>query len=183
MGARWTPEEDVILTRIWKTPGLLKIQIDELPRRSVEKAMQRASKDLKLGPKTKPQSQVEIEVRALMADHRTRTVKEISQKLGRSNAQTRRWVKAITSAGDFYVVKWQASPTGGEMEAHYRFGNGKSVPKPKTMTSSERSKKFRRNADPIEHAFKRKRYTLTQKLKKSLPRDPLMEAFFGRVAA
>lgn len=70
MAKRWTPAEQAILTEIWTTPCLLKVEIDRLPGRTYNTAVQHAINELKLGPKCPPVSKVFRQATELMAERR-----------------------------------------------------------------------------------------------------------------
>jgi hypothetical protein len=180
MAKRWSPEEKAILTKIWRSPVLLKTQMDLLPGRTCDTATQHATKVLNLGPKRPPASEVFRLANALMRDKRVRSAGEIAALIGRSHQQVRRVIQDAIERGEYRVVKWRASSTGGELEAFYRIGRGKSRPKPAPMNAAERGRKYRKRLGAKAYKVKRAKYTLVQKLTSTPPRDELMDAFYGR---
>ncbi|SDR47242.1 hypothetical protein [Paraburkholderia tuberum] len=180
MGKRWSPEEKAILTKIWRSPRLLKTQMDLLPGRTYDTAMQHATKVLKLGQKCLPSSQVFRLADALMTDKKARSAGQIAALIGRGHKQVRIVINVAVERGEYRVVRWTASTSGGELEAFYKKGGGKTVPRPARMTSAERSRKFRQRLGAKKYRAWRAKYKRTTRSKFEFPRDELMDALYGR---
>lgn len=177
MAKRWSPEENLILTRIWRSPALLKTQMHLLPGRTYGNANQHATKKLKLGLKCSPGSQVFRQADVLMGDNRPRTAREIAVLISRSAQHVRRVMQAAVKRREYRIVQWNQAPTGGEWQAIYRRGRGKSKPRPTPLTSAERGRKYRKRV-----AAQGVKTELSRVGKVSLvpPRDELMDALYGR---
>lgn len=180
MAKRWSPEEKATLTQIWRSPRLMKTEMHLLPERTYDTAIQHATKVLKLGPKCPPASEVFRLSHALMADKKVRSAGEIATLIGRGHQQVRRVLQDAVGRREYRVVRWHASTTGGELEAFYRIGRGKSAPKPAPMTAAERGRKYRKRLGAKAYKIKRAKYTSQQKLRFKPPRDELMDALYGR---
>ncbi|MBW0450863.1 hypothetical protein [Paraburkholderia phenoliruptrix] len=178
MGKRWSPEEKAILTKIWRSPRLLKTQMDLLPGRTYDTAIQHATKVLKLGPKCPPASQVFRLADALMDDKKVRSIKQISDLTGRSLHQIRIVLNAAVDRGEYRIVRWHASASGGELQAFYKKGKGPSKPRPARLTPAERSRRFRERLGRKKYKAWRSKYRSPQAI--ALPRDELMDALYGR---
>jgi hypothetical protein len=180
MGKRWSPEEKAILKKIWRSPRLLKSHMDLLPGRTYDTAMQHATKVLKLGPKCPPASQVFRLADALMADKKVRPIREIADLTGRSVHQIRIVLNAAVERGEYRIVRWSASTTGGELQAFYKKGGGRTLPRPARLTSAERSRRFRERLGQKKYNAWRAKYQRAQPKPFELPRDELLDALYGR---
>lgn len=181
MAARWSEEEEATLREIWRTPGLLKVQVDRLPRRNADTAQKHAEK-LKLGRKAHFASPLLDRIKALMADNMPRPVREIALLAAGSELHTRDMLRAAVERKEFSIPKYAPSPVNGNFEALYKLGAGRNAKKPRARTSAERCREWRRKQDPIEREFRAKRYELNRRIKAGVRPDPLAAALFGSAA-
>ncbi|WP_438391104.1 hypothetical protein [Caballeronia sp. DA-9] len=165
---------------IWASTKLLKQQMHLLPGRTAW-SIQRQAGILKLGRKTRTPSLLYDRICILMKDKEARTAKEIAALIFASYTQTKRLLREACERGEFHIASYRPRPINGTPTVVYRKGKGRNAAMAPKMTLAERARKFRREADPVEYAFKRKQYTLNQKINQGKVKpDELTNAFFGR---
>jgi len=180
---RYSEEEKQIVREIWASPVLLKQQMDRLPGRT-PCSVQRQAKVLELGRKNHSASPLYERICALMADKEARTVKEITNALFASQSRTNKLLRAACESGEFHIASYRPRPVNGTPTPVFRKGKGRNAKLAPAMTLAERARKFRRDVDPVEYAFKRRKYALNRKIKLGRVRPhALSDALFGRASA
>lgn len=180
---RYSEEEKEIVREIWASPVLLKQQMDRLPGRTPW-SVQRQATVLELGPKNHSESPLYERICVLMDDKEARTVKEIAAALFASQSRTNKLLRKACDSGEFHIAKYRPRPVNGTPTPVFRKGKGRNARRATVMTLAERARKFRMQVDPVEYAFKRRKYALNRKIKLGRVRPgALSNALFGRASA
>ncbi|MEP9322357.1 hypothetical protein PPMP20_04340 [Paraburkholderia phymatum] len=160
----------------------LKTDFDRLPGRTFAAVAKEASK-LGLGRKAKPIGPMFSLINRLMADRKPRTAKEVASALASRRTSVWEALDGAVKRGEYHIAGYGIHPDHARNEAAYVIGKGKSAVKPRPETSAERARRFRKEVDKVEHSFKRKQYTLNQKIKRGgVKRDSLSSALYGSAA-
>ena len=183
---RWTAEEEAKLRELWNSGKSFR-QIGAELGRSGEAAYR---KGLLLGLGSKPFTGDPSPTWALIvrvcADRRARTVHELAEAIGTSRHTIDYLMRTREEKGEAHVGDWQRRP-GSPVPCWLPFP-GKSRPKPRRLTNTERNRALRariKEEDPIRYKAMMDRNTLKRAARNgTIPkRRGLLLAMYGRGAA
>ncbi|GLC92333.1 hypothetical protein Tamer19_17410 [Cupriavidus sp. TA19] len=179
---RWTNEEEARLRQLWTTGKSLKVIGAELGRTA--DAAYRKGKAMGLGSKpfegeTSPTWMLLTRV---CRDRRGRTVHEMAQATGTSRYTIDQLMRRKEKAGEAHVADWEKRP--GAPIPYWLPFPGKSKPKPRALTNTERNRALRariREEDPLRYKAMIDRATVNRSRRNGTVRKQhlVVRALFG----
>ncbi|WP_428852752.1 hypothetical protein [Imbroritus primus] len=176
----YTPAEDRILRRQWKSPLPMKEWLHLLPGRTYRSVISRAQY-LKLGPRKAfvypCYSPTWDAVKRVLATNPGLDSIQISQMTGASRRAVMTALQVQHAAGEVHVPGYGPRPPSGYAPKLWALGPGKDAPRPKPMTASQKAKRsYRRlkqeRPDILAKKSARAKLTYAERNGKLIRRDP-----------
>ncbi|WP_137957493.1 hypothetical protein [Burkholderia sp. 4M9327F10] len=183
--ARWLPEDDALLTEIWKDPAPIKTQLDKFPGRTEAGLGARATvlklPDRRMFANTERGAATTFARLQQLLEAKPGTMDELAARAHVSKATVRRFIQ--TQRADIHILKFRPRGENGYAAAVWTWGPGEDAqrPPPKAPKDCALAYYRRMRRDPFFRAKCSARAHRRYETKKGtwVRRDPAAVALFG----
>lgn len=185
----WTPEEDVLLRKVWKQTAPLKTVTHLFADRSTNAIVMHG---IRLGlpdrrvkiPAKRTKQTIWPRIEAALKESRA-TVEELAARAGCSECSVRRFIKARRAT--VHIARFLPAVEVRTVTAIWAWGEGKDAARPVPLTSEEERARYKRRLErerpeELDRQRAKARLRAAKRAGRLVRRDPLVAALFGNAA-